>query len=104
MSVGEIRLGDIGTEFLITLKDQDSTVIDISSADTLQVIFKKPSCELLTKTATLKTDGTDGKMYYNSISGDLDEAGVWKIQGSVVFGGSSWKTDITTFRVYDNIT
>lgn len=103
MSTGEIRVGDIGTQFLITVNDQDNVAVDISSATTIQIILKKPGGTVLTKTALLNSDGTDGKMYYNSVSGDLDECGRWKLQGRVVIGSNDWKTDIETFKVYRNL-
>lgn len=103
MAVGEIRQYDIGTKFLITLKDQDGVVVDVSSAITLEIIFKKPSATSVTKTASLETDGTDGQINYVTISGDLDEIGKWEMQASVVLGAGSWKTDIQEFKVYRNL-
>ena len=62
MPANEIHLDDVGTKFLVTVKD-GSSVVDISSAGTKQILIKKPSGTKLTKTATFNSDGTDGKMY-----------------------------------------
>ncbi len=103
MAANEIHFGDIGTVFKVTIKD-DSTVVDISTASTKQIVLKKPSGEKLTKTANFLTDGSDGIITYTTISGDLDEAGMWKIQGYIVLsGGNTFYTDINAFKVYRNL-
>ena len=42
----EIHVNDIGTRFLITVKD-DGSAVDISSASALQINFRKPSDEII---------------------------------------------------------
>ena len=60
MAENEIRVGDIGTKFQVTVKD-GASVVDISSAtSTKQIILKKPDGTTLTKSATFSSDGTDG--------------------------------------------
>ena len=100
----EIHKDDIGTRFLITIKDEDDAVKNISTYTTKQLIFKKPSGTLLTKTASFLTDGTDGVIYYTSISGDLDEIGVWKLQAYLHDGSSNYrKSNVGSFRVFENL-
>ena len=98
----EIHVGDIGTQLIMTVKD-DGVVVDISSASTLNVIIKKPDGESYTKTGTLYTDGTDGKMYYTSVNGDFNAAGSYKIQGKVVLTGGTYYSSISTFKVQCNL-
>lgn len=102
MSCG-IHLGDIGTSFRISILDCNSNAIDISNASTKQIIFKKPGGGSLTKTASFVTDGTDGLLEYNTISGDLDEVGTWKIQAYVVAPNGSWRTNFSSFKVHRNL-
>tara|TARA_Y100000310_G_scaffold318630_1_gene372953 strand:- start:433 stop:741 length:309 start_codon:yes stop_codon:yes gene_type:complete len=102
MAANEIHINDVGTKFLVTVTDGTSAV-NISSASTKQLIFKKPSGTKLTKTAVFNTDGTDGKMYYNAIADDLDETGSYKLQGKVIISDGTFYTDITTFKVYRNL-
>jgi|TARA_R110000765_G_scaffold106977_1_gene197694 hypothetical protein len=103
MAKDEIHQGDIGTKFLVTIYD-GSTIVDISSASsTKQIVFKKPSSNKLTKSATFSSDGTDGKMYYNTIVDDLDEIGTYEIQGKVVVTDGTFYTDIQTFKVHRNL-
>lgn len=102
MPANEIHVGDVGTTLLVTVKDGDSAV-DISGASTKQIIIKKPSGSTLTKTASFSTDGTDGKMSYTIILGDLDEAGTHQLQGKVVISDGTYNTDITKFKVHRNL-
>ena len=102
MAANEIHLNDIGTQFLLTVKD-GSSAVDISSATTKQIIIKKPSGTKVTANTAFSTDGTDGKMYYNAGDGDLDEAGSYKLQGKVVISDGTFYTDITSFKVHRNL-
>ena len=102
MPANEIHQNDVGTQFLVTVKD-GSSAVNISSATTKQLIIKKPSGTKLTKTAAYSTDGTDGKIYYNTVVDDLDEAGTYKLQGKVVISDGTFYTDITTFKVHRNL-
>jgi len=100
--VEEVHVGDIGTIFRVTLMD-GSSALDVSGASTLQIIFKKPDNSNDTQTAVFTTDGTDGVVQYTSIAGDLDAAGKWAIQANVVLPAGSWKSNVSTFRVHENL-
>jgi len=103
--VEEVHKNDIGTKFLVTIKD-GTTVVDISGAsgDTdKQIIFEKPDGTVITKNATFDTDGTDGKIYYITIDEDLNLSGQWKIQAKVVLADGTWRTSIDDFEVYENL-
>ena len=103
MAANEIRVGDIGTQFKVTIKDGTSAV-DISSAtSTKQIILKKPDGTKLTNAATFFSDGTDGIMYYKTVDGDLDVPGVWKLQGKVVITAGTFSTDVYSFKVHRNL-
>lgn len=101
--MAEIHVGDIGTKFIITILDEGEAV-DISACTTKEIMFEKPDKTVLTKTASFQTDGTDGKIFWmTTLVTDLDLMGQWKIQGKISIGGGTWKTQIGTFRVYENI-
>ncbi len=101
--IEEVHQEDIGTIIEVTVKN-GSVVVDISAATTLSIFLKKPvSATVLTKTGVLTTDGTDGKMQYTTISGDLDEEGVWQIQGYVVTAAGEWRTNIKDMSVFSNL-
>jgi len=100
----EIHQDDIGTRFLITVKD-DGVVVDISNASLRELTFKKPSDTTITRTASILGDGSSesGVMYYDSIAGDLDEVGNYKLQGQVALTSGTYSTDIYTFPVNCNL-
>jgi len=98
----EIHVNDIGTKFLATIKD-DSEVVDVSSAISVTMMFKKPDDEVVQKAGVFDSDGTDGKIYYSTAVGDLDEAGQYKLQAKVVLSTGTYYTDIYTFKVHCNL-
>ena len=100
--MGEIHLDDIGTRFEVTIKD-DGVVVDISSATTKEIIFKKPDGNTLTKNADFVNDGTDGKIDYSTVSGDLNLVGIWNIQAKVVLAGGTWSSEVQEFQVFENL-
>ena len=104
----EIHLNDIGTKFVITVKDGGETV-DISNGNvsSRSIIFRKPSDIVVTKTGSVYDTGSgaSGVMYYDALPGDLDEVGFWKLQGKIEFTGELgvFYTDIHTFQVHSNL-
>ena len=103
MGAGEIRKNDIGTIFYGTILDQDSSVVDLSAATTKQIKLLRPDGTSVEEDASFQTDGTDGILEYTTVSGNLSICGVWKIQWYVVLSGSTWRTDMKTFNVYDKL-
>ena len=104
MSNSEIHLEDVGIRIIATIKNEDDEIVDISSATTKQFIFNKPDGSSVTKSASLYSDGTDGKMYYATEDGFLDQIGYWEVQGYVVVGASEWHTNITKIKIHRNNT
>ena len=98
----EIRVGDIGTEFRITITD-DGAAVDLSSAPSLVINFRKPDGNILSVYADLYTDGTDGIIFYNAVNGDLDQSGQWKIQAVIETGGAIYSSSVGTFKVSCNL-
>ena len=76
------------------------TIIDISGALVLTVKFQRPSGTTVTKVGVMPGGGTDGIESYTSIAGDLNEAGVWKVQYYTDVTG--WG-EIFQFTVEDNL-
>lgn len=98
----EVHMNDIGTTFILTIKDND-VAVDISAASALTVIIKKSDSVSYTKTGVFYTDGTDGKIKYVSISGDFDSVGIYKIQAVVTLGSTIYHSSISDFKVYKNL-
>lgn len=102
MAAEEIRVGDIGTSIIVTIKD-DGSAVDVSSATPITFTFCKPNGTNVTKTGVLNTTGVDGKVKYVTVDGDIDLAGTWKYQVTVTISGSVWTTDIGTLIVNRNL-
>lgn len=98
----EIHVNDIGTKLLIIVYDGDD-IVDLSAATAMSINIKKPDGTILTKTAELDTDGTDGGMRYYTLEGDFDVAGAYSIQGIVNIAGGTFHTDTQMFRVFNNL-
>ena len=97
-----IRQDDYGTVFEVTINDENG-VVDVSAATTKNIIFKKPSGTKVTQAASFTNSGTNGKIEYTTVSGDLDEAGTWKIQAQIATGSGDWKSNISAFEVIGNL-
>jgi hypothetical protein len=98
----QIHENDVGTKLLVTITD-DGQIVDISSAIVLDVYIKKPDGTLLLRGGTLETDGTDGKLYYITIAGDIDVAGVYKLQCRITLPSGVFHTSTATFKVHCNL-
>jgi len=105
--IEEAHVADVGTILRITVYDTDSTggtsVLDISSATTKTIYLRSPAGDVLTKSASFTTDGTDGKMQNSTIASDLSVAGTWGIQGLVASDTTTHHTSTATFRVFENL-
>jgi len=95
------HVGDIGVKFEFTIKD-DEGIVDISAAD-IQFILKKPSGTISTLVGTLTNAGTDGLCQYITVDGDLNEQGLYKLQGKITIGSDLFNTNIYQFKVEANI-
>ena len=102
MSDADVHLDDIGTVFRVTAVE-DGTPVDISTQTALTLTFKKPDGTTVEQTATLTGDGTDGQFEYESVSGDLDQQGTWKIQGAITLPTWIGKTAVGEFPVVENL-
>ena len=102
MAADEIHLNDVGTVFEATIMDGTS-VVNVSTATTKQLIFKGPNGVSKTKAATFTTDGTDGKLKYVTVANDLVPVGQWSWQAYVVMSNGAWHSDVAEFIVYENL-
>ena len=98
----EIHVGDVGTQLLGTVTD-DEVAVDISGATTKVFLFTKPDGTQINRTANFLTTGTDGKLQYTTVANDLDLEGEWKIQGHIAMPSGNWHTKISRFTVLGNL-
>jgi hypothetical protein len=111
-SLPVVHLGDVGTIFRITVVEKtynaatdcwDDTVVDISSASRMEILFLLPSGKTRGRPAAFTTDGTDGLIQYTTVDGDIDEAGgkakPWTFSGWVLRPSGQHTTLSHQFRV-----
>lgn len=100
---GEVHVDDVGTRFELTLEDGDGNAVDISSASRLELVFRRPDGTTITRTATLSGSGADGKLYYDSVAGDITIAGQWSVQPYVEITGFAGHGAKRVFQVLKNL-
>ena len=103
----QAHVNDIGTIFRVTVYDKTSTggssVADISTATSKTFYLRKPDGTTISRSAIFTTDGSDGKIEYATVDGDLSGAGSWELQAKIVTPDGSWNTDVGNFRVHENL-
>lgn len=98
----DVHIYDIGTRFLITIKE-GSDIVDISSATTKQFDFKKKDGTTFTVDVEFETDGTDGVLEYVTEADDIDQVGKWSVQPYLEMPNWQGHTAKVDFRVGDLI-
>jgi len=100
MTTETISLGDLGTDFQATIKE-GATVVDLSTATTVEIEFTSPGGIKTTKTASLLNDGTDGILHYKRLAGDITRKGDWSYIGIATFSATEkyYSIDPTVFTV-----
>ena len=99
----EVHVGDIGTAFRATIRDENGDTIDVSVAESLSLRFQKPDKTVLEFTPQLVGGGTNGIIEYVTVAGDLDMPGSWRLQAIVGMAGDLWHSDIRNIKVYKNL-
>lgn len=103
-----LHVDDYGTEFVLTIKKRVSgvdSVVDISAATSKKIIFRDAAGTIFERTASFKTDGTDGKISYTTISGDIAVSGTLKYRGVVVLSPTqSYQSSSCEIEVYEKWT
>jgi hypothetical protein len=94
-----IHTGDYGTVLVLTVQDNGAPV-ELQPESVLQLIFKAPNGVVFSRTATLYSDGRDGKITYTFQEGELDQDGQWRVQARIAFGGGRWTTTEEWLRVH----
>lgn len=101
MSLEKIIAADYGQPIEVTFLDVDTgAAANISGyTTTIQIVFTKPDGTIVAKTATFKTDGSDGIIQY-TIESDFLIAGSWRVRGRVAAGDAKLTTEDYSFKVY----
>lgn len=100
MTLQYIVAGDFGQVIELTFIDTDTdAVADISGyGSTIEMVFTSPAAVVTAKTATFKTDGTDGIIQWTTTDGYLT-VGWWRVRGRVQGGATKLSTVQHDFEI-----
>jgi hypothetical protein len=101
MALQSIQQGDINTTLQITVEDGGVVVNITGGTGTMYLL--PPDGSVKTLNSISIPTGTDGIMTKVTVSGDIDEPGLWRIQGKVVLGASTLFTKLGRFRVLPSL-
>lgn len=102
------QVGDM-IRLVVQFVDQDGVIIDLTGATSLIVKLTYPDLTGSDFTGTLFTDGTDGKIYYDTSRDDLSQIGSYRIQGEATLSGNTFSTRdnpdslANVLQVYGNV-
>jgi len=100
--MARLQKNAIGVELILTVKE-NGAVVNLAAASAMKMFLDKPDNTVVEKTAVHKTDGTDGKLMYVTIAGDLSQGGIWQRQAEFTLGGFTGRTAKVSFVVDDNL-
>jgi hypothetical protein len=101
--MADLQVGNVGSVIRRTVKDQDGTAIDLSTASPKQFLIRRADGSVVTKSVSFTNSGTDGKVQYTTVAGDLNTPGLYRLQGKFTVGASTYYTNIDTFQVLANL-
>jgi hypothetical protein len=103
MSDTGIHVNDIGTTIQLTVMDGTASALNISSATLKQFWFHQPDSTTIVRSASFGSNGSDGILKYNTVSGDIVQPGLWEVQAYIETSSASWHGSRASFSVYENV-
>lgn len=79
------------------------TPMNITETVYSTVYLTRPDNSLLSYGGSLYTDGTDGIIEYSTASGDLDQAGLYQLQASILTPSGIFYSDRQFFQVLETL-
>lgn len=98
----KIQVGAVGLRLQLEVKE-GTTALDISSASAMNFIIERPDSTVITKPGVFYTNGSDGILYYITVSGDINQEGLYYAQAYLQITGYTGYTTPVSFTVYQNI-
>lgn len=106
VTLGKVHVGDKNTDLQLLVEDtgvsDTNSVVDLSTATTLEMVIQDPDGTETTVTASvLNAPGTDGYMrYLNSDATLFNQAGLWKYRAKITFSdGGIFQSNNGEFEV-----
>ncbi|MEE8262732.1 MAG: hypothetical protein V3R83_09750 [Gammaproteobacteria bacterium] len=95
---------DQGTRIELTIVDQAGEAVPIGGINlTDSLKLRKHAADTKLRTTTLVSDGSDGKMQYITVAGDLVPFGQWQLQAHVVDSNGDHHSVTKDFEVRCNL-
>lgn len=86
-------IDDVGAVLSATIIDPaTNAALNISTATTTDYHCRKPDQTTVVFSASFVTDGSDGRITYTTLAGDLDQAGTWLLEARIVSGTQDFRT------------
>ena len=98
--MSKIYQGDVGTVVEAAVCDENGDAVDLSGATTTDIKVKKPDGTTTTWTGAVN-GSISNQIDYTTVSGDLDQAGRYKVQAYVVTPLWSGLGETAKFTVYE---
>jgi len=99
----EVHMNDTGASIICLIRE-GTAALDIGSATAMAIHYQKPDATTGSWSASLYTDGSDGKMFYETAaSSDLSASGWWSIQPAFTLGDWTGRAETKEFEVLANI-
>ena len=95
----ELHVGDVGTEIVISLVD-DETAVDLTSLTSAVLKIQRPDQTVIELPTSILGDPTDGVLVSIVTAETFTEAGCYIFQVYTVFGSQKWHSERTTQFVY----
>jgi hypothetical protein len=104
MAAQYIQAGATGMVITLTVQDEAGVAVNLTTATTTEIILKPPQGFAITKTASVVSPATDGKIRYVTEAGVLGVPGKWKAQAFVALsGGAEYYSTTIDFVVGANL-
>ena len=97
------QVGDIGVAIVVQVVSVDETPIDLRAATVKIIRIGYPDGTSEDFAAEFLTDGSDGKLVYTTVDGDIAEAGEHQVQGIVTLNGTIRSSTVSAFQALENI-
>lgn len=105
MSEWSVQQSDVGVVIQVQFVNELGEAIDISSCVLKRIYCTKESGTTFTWIPSFLTNGTDGKIVYTTMPGDLDEIGEYQIQGMYAnTNGDTFRSGIGRLAVRPSLT
>lgn len=100
MALERVSVGDVGTEFRLSIKEAGAD-FDASTATNVTFRFLKPGASAVEVTGALIGAGNTAPQvkYVTVSSAFLDTAGAWRYQARITTPGGVWTTSDARFSV-----